>query len=134
MTIVSTYDNYLSEPQALTLEQMADIHRQMADEIGNDTEILEYYADLLKAANKYAGIRASWPMLDVKEKMEKDPGRTSAHDSVITHVNLMARLLRSMGKPAAWRDILGEEKDPYNRKAIGDFACYLAFIAGISAR
>ncbi|MCD8075726.1 MAG: hypothetical protein LUF27_11995 [Lachnospiraceae bacterium] len=106
----------------------------MADEIGNDPDALENYADLLKAANKYANIRASWPMLDVEEKMEKDPGRTSAHDSVITHVNLMARLLRSMGKPAAWRDVFGDEKDPYNRKAIGDFACYLAFVTGINAR
>ncbi|MCD8076201.1 MAG: hypothetical protein LUF27_14445 [Lachnospiraceae bacterium] len=134
MTAVSTYEAYLSEPQALTFDQMTVIHQQMTDEIGTDPEVLEYYADLLKAAARYAGIRAVWPMMDAKEKLEKDMGRTSAHDSVITHLNLMSRLLRLMGKPAAWRDTLGNEKDPYRRKMIGDFACYLAFISGINAR
>ena len=27
-----------------------------------------------------------------------------------------------------------EEEDPYNRKAIGDFACYLVFVSAINAR
>lgn len=134
MTTATTYETYLSEPQALAFDQMAVIHRQMTDEIGTDPEVLEYYADLLKAAARYAGIRAIWPMMGTKEKLEKDPGRTSAHDSVITHINLMSRLLRSMGKPAAWRDALGDEKEPYRRKMIGDFACYLAFVSGINAR
>lgn len=47
---------------------------------------------------------------------------------------MLARYLKQQGKTAAWRDELGyEEDDPYNRKAIGDFACYLAFVNGINA-
>ena len=39
------------------------------------------------------------------------------------------------GKTAAWRDTLGfEEDDKYNRKRLGDFACYIVFINSISAR
>ena len=48
---------------------------------------------------------------------------------------MLARYLKQQGKVAAWRDALGyEEDDQYNRKAIGDFACYLAFVNGINAR
>ena len=48
---------------------------------------------------------------------------------------MRARYLKQQGRTAAWRDELGyEEDDPYNRKAIGDFACYLAVVNGINAR
>lgn len=48
---------------------------------------------------------------------------------------MMARFLRSMGKPAAWRDALGDNKtDRLARKTIGDFGCYLAFVGGLTAR
>lgn len=54
---------------------------------------------------------------------------------MITHFNMLARYLKQQGKAAPWRDALGYEKDePCNRKAIGDFACYLAFVNGINAR
>lgn len=34
-----------------------------------------------------------------------------------------------------WRTELGyEEADPYNRKAIGDFACYIVFLNSICSR
>ena len=42
---------------------------------------------------------------------------------------------KSQGKDAVWRDMLGyEEEDGYDRKAIGDFACYLVFLNSINAR
>lgn len=42
---------------------------------------------------------------------------------------------KMQGCEAKWRDELGyEEDDRYNRKAIGDFACYLVFVNSIHAR
>jgi hypothetical protein len=39
------------------------------------------------------------------------------------------------GKDTGWRETLGYEKDDkYNRKRLGDFACYLAFVNGLNAR
>lgn len=70
-----------------------------------------------------------------EEKMEKNPLRTSLHNAVILQVNVLAKYMRQVGKPALWRDLLGdEEKDPNYRKVIGDFACFLAFINGLCAR
>ena len=107
----------------------------MLAEIGADTEALELYDELMKVATRYAAIRANWLLLSREEKNEQDSGRTSCHNSVITHFNMLVRYLKQQGKAAAWRDELGYEEDnPYNRKAIGDFACYLAFVNRINAR
>ena len=106
----------------------------MIAEIGTDVDALELYNELIKIATRYATFRANWPLLSRDEKNEQDSGRTSCHNSVIIHFNMLARYLKQQGKTAAWRDELGyEEDDPYNRKAIGDFACYLAFVNGINA-
>ena len=133
--MVCTYEEYLKQPKAITFEKMQMIHTEILAEIGVDVEALELYDELMKVVTRYAAIRANWLFANREEKNEQDSGRTSCHNSVITHFNILARYLKQQGKTAAWRDELGyEEDDPYNRKAIGDFACYLAFMNEINAR
>ena len=124
--MVCTYEEYLKQSKAITFEKMQTIHTEMLAEIGADVEALELYNELMKVAARYATIRANWLLLSREEKNEQDSG---------IHFNMLARYLKKNGKAAVWRDELGyEEDDPYNRKAIGDFACYLAFVNGINAR
>ncbi len=133
--MVCTYEEYLKRPKAISFEKMQMIHAEMLAEIGSDVETLELYDELMKVATRYATIRANWLLLSREEKSEQDSGRTSCHNSVITHFNMLVRYLKQQGKAAAWRDELGYEEDnPYNRKAVGDFACYLAFVNGINVR
>ena len=133
--MVCTYEEYLKRPKAITFAKMQTIHTEMIAEIGTDVDALELYDELIKIATRYATIRANWLLLSREEKNEQDSGRTSCHNSVIIHFNMLARYLKQQGRTAAWRDELGyEEDDPYNRKAIGDFACYFAFVNGINAR
>ena len=117
------------------LQEVQMIHAEMLAEIGANAEAIELYDELIKIATRYASIRANWILLSREEKIEQDSGRTSCHNSVIIHLNMLAHYLKQQGETAVWRDRLGyEEDDPYNRKAIGDFACYLAFVNGINAR
>ena len=133
--MVCTYEEYLKQPKAIIFEKMQMIHAEMLAELGADMEALELYNELMKVATRYAAIRANWLLLSREEKNEQESGRTSCHNSVIIHFNMLARYLKQQGNTTAWRDKLGhEEDDPYNRKAIGDFACYLAFVNGINAR
>ena len=125
----------MKQPKAIPFEKMQMIHAEMLAEIGANAEAIELYDELIKIATRYASIRANWILLSREEKIEQDSGRTSCHNSVIIHLNMLARYLKQQGETAVWRDRLGyEEDDPYNRKAIGDFACYLAFVNGINAR
>ena len=133
--MVCTYEEYLKRPKAITFAKMQTIHTEMIAEIGTDVDALELYDELIKIATRYATIRANWLLLSREEKNEQDSGMTSCHNSVIIHFNMLARYLKQQGRTAAWRDELGyEEDDPNNRKAIGDFACYFAFVNGINAR
>ena len=126
---INTFDDYLNEPCALHFDQMKRFHQEMIDEIGMDPKAVELYDDLVSEAGKYAAIRASWQQMSREEKMEKDSLRTSIHDSVIIHFNMLARYLRMQGKKAEWRDRLGYEEDnKFYRKAIGDFGCYIVFV------
>ncbi len=130
-----SYGDYLSNIKILSVEEMHALHKEILTEIQTDDGAKEIYEELLAAVNRYASIRAGWPLLSREEKAEKDSGRTSCHNSVITHFNMLARYLRRQGKDAEWREKLGyEEDDQYNRKRIGDFACYLAFVNGINSR
>ena len=132
---INTFDDYLNEPCALHFDQMKRFHQEMIDEIGMDPKAVELYDDLVSEAGKYAAIRASWQQMSREEKMEKDSLRTSIHDSVIIHFNMLARYLRMQGKKAEWRDRLGYEEDnKFYRKAIGDFRCYIVFVNSICSR
>ncbi|MDO4268734.1 MAG: hypothetical protein Q4C73_09680 [Eubacteriales bacterium] len=133
--MMNTFESYLKEPYVLDFNQMQSLHSELISEIGNDADAIELYEELVDAATKYAAIRAGWMRLSREEKMDTDSLRTSHHNSMIIHFNMLARYLRMQGKKAAWRDQLGNEEDnSYCRKTIGDFGCYIVFVNSICAR
>jgi len=125
----STYEDYQNRPGNLTFEQMAALHREIVDEAGLDADSADLYKNMFAAAVKYSQSRAGWPLLDREKRMDEDFTRTSRHNQVIDSLNILARYLKMQGKPASWRDVLGDD-----RKRIGDFACYLVFIGSLNAR
>lgn len=132
---INTFETYIKEPHSLTIEQMQNIHRELLAKIEKDSEAIELYEELITVATRYASIRAGWQQLSIEEKKDRDSSRTSCHNSVITHFNMLARYLKMQGKQAKWRDELGyEEDDKYFRKTIGDFGCYLVFVNSLCAR
>lgn len=68
--MITTYDEYVSTPKALTIQQMQQIHAEIVSNIGNDEDALEIYDELLQKANEYCAIRAEWILMD-KEKKER---------------------------------------------------------------
>lgn len=133
--MINTYDSYVEESGAITIEQMRKMHENMMLEIGEDEDALELYDDLCNAIFPYADLRAKWHTFSIEEKMDKDSFRTACHDNVILHFNMIARYLKMQGKEVQWREQLGDEKaDKVVRKGIGDFGCYIIFVNSICAR
>lgn len=131
----STYSDYVIMQKSLTFEEMDHLYQTMISEIGNDEDSLDLYQELLLTANHYSFFRSNWFLWSTEKKLEEDPNRTSCHNSLIIKFNQLARYLKMQGKSASWRDELGyEEDDPYNRKRIGDFSCYIVFLNSIHAR
>ena len=132
---MNTYQEYSKMPLSLTLEEMTTLHEQIIDEVGNDELATELFEELLSQALKYSEYRSHWLFWSREEKLDNDPSRTACHNSLIVKFNVLARYLRQNGKSASWRDTLGDENEnPYVRKRIGDFACYLIFIKSILSR
>ena len=130
-----TFEEYLKTPKSLDFDTARNLHREIIGELGADPDALELYEELLAASVKYAGFRARWLLLSWEEKAEQDASRTASHDALIVKCNQLARYLKMQGKEAGWRDVLGyEENDRYNRKRLGDFGCFLAFVNGINGR
>ena len=102
------YKSYIDMPQSLSFEQAIKLHEEMPSETCSDETAMEIYTEICEKAARYSEFRSKW---------------------------LLARYLRMNGKAAAWRDELGDEtSDPYIRKRIGDFGCYIALINGLNAR
>lgn len=131
----NTFTDYIKEPYSMSFEQMEKLHEDLLSEIDNDPDTIELYEELIDAATKYAAIRAKWGRMTREEKMDIDSLRTSHHNSLIIHFNMLARYLRMQGKKSAWRDKLGnDEENRYYRKTIGDFGCYIVFVNSICSR
>lgn len=132
---VLSYKHYMDMPQSLSFEQATRFHEDLLSEIGSDETAIEIYTELCDKAARYSGFRSKWLLMSKEEKADADPSRTACHDSLIICINKLARYLRINGKAAVWCDELGDETlDPYIRKRIGDFGCYIAFINSLNAR
>lgn len=89
---------------------------------GEDEDNSELATDLLNAAIKYAKYRMDWAIHDSTWKIENDKYRTSAHNRFIDCLNIFLRYNKK-----------SLEKE-FDRKDLGDIACYLAYAATIAER
>ncbi len=130
---MNTYEAYLNDSKGNTLaiENAQEIYRSLVESMDKCTaeDKNVFVNDFLKKAFEYTSIRCKWELMTREEKLEADPGRTMAHDSFITATNILARIAGKEGIDVSWRAKLGDE-----RKSIGDFACFVTYITGISNR
>lgn len=107
-----------------------DLTTARAIRAGIDATKLEgLHRDLYRKALDYAHIRATWALLSTGERLEKDRGRTLAHNAFIDACNILSRNMAKAGEDNAWRALLTDE-----RKTIGDFACWLHALVAIEMR
>jgi len=133
MAQINTYEAYLKHPagNTLTTEDAARIYAAMAESIRKCTleDKMDFWDDCMKSAADYTKIRNDWEFMSRAEKMDADSGRTVRHDGFITSLNVLSRVAEKEGVDNSWRKELGD-----NRKRLGDFACYISYITGISNR
>lgn len=124
-----TYNSFLSEKTSLSFEGSQKIHQAILSTLEHDQEVLQVWQDFLEASMEYAYTRSRWLLLEREERQENDSKRTTQHDKVIYILKLLSRYLEQAGQDIQWfKDI---EAD---RKLIGDFASYIAYIYAVNAR
>ncbi len=130
---MNNYDTYtkIATNNHLSFEECINILSELnicVSQIQADDKI-NFYNDFLKKAFDYAYIRACWEIKSNQEKMDDDNYRTACHNQVITALNVLSRLANQEGIDTYWRDELGDD-----RKRIGDFTCFVAYVNGICNR
>ncbi len=131
--MINTYEAYLKHPAGniLTFEDAMKIYGKMAASVAECRmeDKMDFWDDCLKKAAAYTKMRNDWELMSREERMDADEGRSLMHDGFITSLNILSRIADKEGIDHSWRDELGEE-----RKRIGDFACFITYITGISNR
>ena len=130
---MNTYEEYLDHKAGniLTMEDALSIYTRMANAIAKceHEAKTELWDDFVVRSYKYTLVRCKWEFMEYQERIDADPGRTRMHDTVIDSIEILARLAAKEGMDTSWRDDLGGE-----RKRLGDFACFVTYITGISNR
>ncbi|SEA97656.1 hypothetical protein SAMN05216349_1832 [Oribacterium sp. KHPX15] len=130
---MNTYEAYLKHEAGniITIEECMKIYSALVESISSCTveDKLDFWNEFINRAARYAYIRNQWETMSIEEKTSADDGRSKAHNVVIISLNTLARIVEGDGGDASWRAQLGNE-----RKRIGDFACFVSYITGISNR
>ena len=92
-----------------------------------NSDTLELAADVLKSAIRYTKYRMDFAINDNSWKMENDGYRTSAHNHFMDCLNIYLRYLKNSGMKVI-------DLSEYDRKTLGDIACYIAYKAAILQR
>ena len=130
---MNTYEGYLknSAGSTLKIDDAMEIYQDLVESVGKCKleDKMDFWNEFLQAALNYTTIRCKWETMSNAEEMEADRGRSLTHDGFITSVNILSRIAEQEGVDNSWREMLGDE-----RKRIGDFACFVTYITGISNR
>ena len=130
---MQSYSEYLNvwNGRSLSIDKSLEIYDEMIYGINSSKteDIMDFVKDMVDKANKYTSIRCKWEFMTNEERMEEDSMRTALHNSFITSINIVSRILVSEGIDVSWREKLGDD-----RKIVGDFACFISFMIGITNR
>jgi hypothetical protein len=89
---------------------------------------------LLRLSKEYLQIRVEWGLAGDSARTLMDESRTRSHDAFLTSLNAVTRQAVALGSRLEWRRAFGVSGASEERKALGDFACYLAFNFALESR
>jgi len=93
------------------------------------TGLADLRDELVETAIRYARLRVDYLVVHNAQRPGLETERTACHNALIAQCDILARNMAGRGEDASWRSLLGQD-----RKTIGDFACFLHCLLGLSAR
>lgn len=113
----------------MTLEETEEMLKGLEEVATKEVAVRRLLRQLLLDPVRYAHIRAEWYLWTPEERLERDAGRTRAHDAFIDSCNALSRAMQKGGFDNSWRREIGED-----RKSVGDFASRLHAVLSLRAR
>lgn len=142
--MIPTYDKAKEQHDLLDFETAQNIYSKMITGINlSDSEFKEYWDDFITGCIEYSNFRSLWMTLSREEKNNSDfdKRRTDIHNGLITKLNVVKRYLESENKDSSFLEKIKENHNRIgdfdkneDRKRIGDFANYIAYVYAVNAR
>lgn len=124
------YKDLLDSDETLSFENSAKAYQMILDaHPEKDVEFKRLLSDVVERAIAYAQYRLKWSLLSVQEKAAIDEERSMHHNIFINSINKLSVYMYQNKYGNDWEDVIGSD-----RKKMGDFACYLAYVYSINAR
>ena len=124
------YDDFKNEKGIVSFSEAEQIYSSLLNSSNQlDKEFQEEWKTFVLLCVEYDSARGKWLTLSREEKLANDESRTVTHNKVIYQLKILKGLASEQGNDVAWFEQFNDD-----RKRIGDFACYVAYIYALNAR
>lgn len=123
-------DNLLNDNTVFSYTQAEKAYKMIKDAYPEKDVKLKYlFTDMIEKAVHYTEYRLKWSLASMQERMAMDEERSRCHNLFIAALNRLSVYMYENKYDNSWEDLIGSD-----RKRIGDFACYIAYIYSVDAR
>ncbi|HEP1800024.1 TPA: hypothetical protein VB869_002188 [Streptococcus suis] len=127
---IFSYNDFKNEKGIISFSEAGQLYSSLLNSSNQlDKEFQEEWTTFVLLCVEYASARGKWLTLSREEKLANDEARTVAHNKVIYQLKLLKGLANEQGNQVPWFDKFNDD-----RKRIGDFACYVAYVYALNAR
>lgn len=127
---IFSYNDFKNEKGIISFSEAGQLYSSLLNSSNQlDKEFQEEWTTFVLLCVEYASARGKWLTLLREEKLANDEARTVAHNKVIYQLKLLKGLANEQGNQVPWFDKFNDD-----RKRIGDFACYVAYVYALNAR
>ena len=124
------YDDFKNEKGIVSFSEAEQIYSSLLNSSNQlDKEFQEEWTTFVLLCVEYTSIRGKWLTLSREEKLANDEARAVTHNKVIYQLKILKSLANEQSNDVTWFEKFNDD-----RKRIGDFACYVAYIYALNAR
>lgn len=125
-----SYDDFKNEKGIVSFSEAEQIYSSLLNSSNQlDKEFQEEWTTFVLLCVEYTSIRGKWLTLSREEKLANDEARAVTHNKVIYQLKILKSLANEQSNDVTWFEKFNDD-----RKRIGDFACYVAYIYALNAR
>ncbi|EGV02894.1 hypothetical protein [Streptococcus sp. ST16] len=125
-----SYDVFKNEKGIVSFSEAEQIYSSLLNSSNQlDKEFQEEWTTFVLLCVEYTSIRGKWLTLSREEKLANDEARAVTHNKVIYQLKILKSLANEQSNDVTWFEKFNDD-----RKRIGDFACYVAYIYALNAR
>lgn len=129
-----TYQDFTKTNGHLPVNEAEKVYQTILASVETTTPEFEaLWQDMITAAIKYGTTRALWLTLSPEEQQKNEAKRTDMHNDLIFSITMLHGYFAQQAWDVSWINLF-TVNDDIDRKRIGDFGCYLAYIYSLNAR